>query len=178
MITEQGVVEEIVQEKAVVRIQKSSACAGCESRGSCMSTEDKPMPVELANELQANVGDRVELGMPSGSLMKLSLLVYFFPVIGFVAGAFITAAWAESLHMDSTTASLLGGFVAMAIVFFVLIWLTRGAQDRGEYRPRMMRILAKAEPPQDAAQAPALHVTETGLKNERPTSNIERPTSN
>jgi sigma-E factor negative regulatory protein RseC len=148
MITEQGVVEEIVQQKAVVRIQKSSACAGCESRGSCMTMEDKIVMVEVANELGANVGDIVELGMGSGSLMKLSLLVYFFPVIGFVAGAFIAEAWAESLHMDSTTASLLGGIIAMAITFFVLKWLNRGAQDKGEYRPRMTRILAKAGPPQ------------------------------
>ncbi|MBW2615730.1 MAG: SoxR reducing system RseC family protein, partial [Deltaproteobacteria bacterium] len=135
MITEQGVVEEIVQQKAVVRIQKGASCAGCESRGSCMVMADKAVLVEVANELGANVGDIVEVGMPSGSLMKLSLLVYFFPVLGFVAGAFIAAAWAESLHMDSTTASLLGGFVAMAITFFVLIWLSRGALDRGEYRP-------------------------------------------
>ncbi|MBW1703886.1 MAG: SoxR reducing system RseC family protein [Deltaproteobacteria bacterium] len=148
MITEQGVVEEIVQQKAVVRIQKGSACAGCESRGSCMAMEDKTMRAEVDNELQANVGDIVELGMPSGSLIKLSLLVYFFPVIAFVAGAFITAAWAESLHIDSTTASLIGGFVAMAITFFVLKWLNRGAQDSGEYSPRMTRILAKAEHPQ------------------------------
>ena len=148
MITEQGVVEEVVQQKAVVRIQKGSSCASCESRGSCMVMADKTVMIEVDNELQADVGDRVELGMPSGSLMKLSLLVYFFPVIGFVAGAFIAAAWAESLHMDSTTASLLGGFIAMAITFFVLKWLSRGAQDRGEYRPRMTRILAKAEPPQ------------------------------
>ena len=148
MITEQGVIEEIVQQKAVVRIQKSSACAGCDSRGSCMAMEDKTMLIELANELQANVGDRVELGMRSGSLIKLSLLIYFFPVIGFVAGAFIAAAWAESLHIDSTTASLLGGIIVMAITFFVLKWLNRGAQDKGEYRPRMTRILAKADPPQ------------------------------
>ncbi|HBF42285.1 MAG TPA: hypothetical protein DDW42_01405, partial [Desulfobacteraceae bacterium] len=110
--------------------------------------EDKTMLIELANELQANVGDRVELGMRSGSLIKLSLLIYFFPVIGFVAGAFIAAAWAESLHIDSTTASLLGGIIVMAITFFVLKWLNRGAQDKGEYRPRMTRILAKADPPQ------------------------------
>jgi len=148
MITEQGVIEEIVQQKAVVRIQKSSACAGCDSHGSCMAMEDKTMLIELANELQANVGDRVELGMRSGSLIKLSLLIYFFPVIGFVAGAFIAAAWAESLHIDSTTASLLGGIIVMAITFFVLKWLNRGAQDKGEYRPRMTRILAKADPPQ------------------------------
>ena len=148
MITEQGVVEEIDHQKAVVRIQKGSACAGCESRGSCMVMADKTVLVEVTNELEADIGDIVELGMGSGSLMKLSLLVYFFPVIGFVAGAFIAAAWAESFHMDSTTASLLGGFVAMALTFFILIWFNRGAQKRGEYRPRMMRILAKAEPSQ------------------------------
>ena len=149
MITEQGVVEEIASQKAVIRIQKGSACAGCESRGSCMVMADKTVLVEVVNKLEADVGDIVELGMPSGSLMKLSLLVYFFPVIGFVAGAFIAAAWAESLHMDSTTASLLGGFIAMAIVFSVLIWLNRGARDEEKYRPRMLRILAKAEPPQE-----------------------------
>jgi len=87
----------------------------------------------------------VQLSVPVGSLMKLSLLVYFFPIVALIAGAITAGAWAESFHMDSTLASILGGGIAMGVTFCVLKWLDKRSATRDEYQPRMTRILSHGE---------------------------------
>ena len=87
MATEKGIIEKISHSDAVVRIQKSSACAHCESRGACQVSEGKAMLIEVANDLQAKVNDHVEISVPEGSLLKLSFLVYFVPILALIAGA-------------------------------------------------------------------------------------------
>ncbi|MCP4667513.1 MAG: SoxR reducing system RseC family protein [Deltaproteobacteria bacterium] len=99
------------------------------------------MRVEVKNDLKAGVGDCVQLSVPAGSLMKLSLLVYFFPVVALIVGAITAGAWAKSFHMDATLASILGGGIAMGGTFCVLKWLDKRSADRDAYQPRMTRIL-------------------------------------
>ena len=79
MVTEQGIIEEVSGQKALVRIKKSSACATCESRGNCEVVSGKSMVVEVANDLGGGKGDRVELSVPSGAFLKLSYLFTYSP---------------------------------------------------------------------------------------------------
>ena len=147
MEIEEGIIEKASKRKALVRIQPSSACANCDSRGTCDISSDKKMMIEVANNLQAEIGDRVEISMPEGSLLKLSFLVYFLPVVALVAGAIMGSMLAPFLDMEPTPASVIGGGGAMAGVFFVLRWLERGSNARDKYYPRMTRILFSATSP-------------------------------
>ncbi len=145
MVTEEGIIEKISHSNAVVRIQRSSACSHCESRDSCQVIEGKIMLIEVANDLQAKVNDHVEISMPTGSLFKLSLLVYFIPILALVVGACAGAEWAQSFNMQPTMASIICGAFAMGIAFCVLKWLDLHAQAMGKYQPRMTRILLSAD---------------------------------
>ena len=146
MITEEGIVEEVRNYKADVRLVRSSACSGCEHHGSCEVFSGEPKVIEVSNDLQAEIGDRVEISMPEQSLVRISLLVYFFPVVALIVGACAGQAWAESLNMPSTPASIVGGVLAMAITFWALRWFERSGRVKDEYHPRMTRILFN-EPP-------------------------------
>jgi sigma-E factor negative regulatory protein RseC len=141
MPTEEGIVKEIKRKKAMVLVTKTSACDHCGSRGSCHIMSDREMFVEVANDLNAKVGDLVRLQVPSGSLLKLSLLVYFLPVVLLIIGAYVGGAWAESLDLQPTLASIIGAGLAMGVAFYVLRWFDRGEQAKGDYQPRMTRIL-------------------------------------
>ena len=152
MITEEGVVEKISHSKAVVRVQRSSACARCGSRSACQVTEGRAMLIEVTNDLQARVHDHVEISVPGGSLLKLSLLVYFLPVLALIAGAGAGAAWAQSFNAQPTLASIVCGGLAMGIAFCVLKWVDRRTQAKRDFQPRITRILfsAKGPPPVDS----------------------------
>lgn len=142
MITERGIIEKVVRQKARVRIQKGSACANCAQRSACHIDSDRPMIVEVDNELDAKDGDWVELSMPSRSLMKISFVVYFVPVLALVFSALIGAEWAESLQISPTAAAMVSGGVALAVCFTLLRRFDRSVRANPEYRPRMTKIVA------------------------------------
>jgi sigma-E factor negative regulatory protein RseC len=144
MVTEKGIVAELSHDKAQVRIRKSSACASCEARDACHIHNAKDMVVDVNNDLHAKVGDLVEISVPTRSFLRLSLLVYFLPVLALILGAYAGGTWAASLRIPSSMASVLGGFLAMALSFAILRRIDRAAQCRADFSPRMTRILVNA----------------------------------
>lgn len=140
MLRERGVVEKSSPKKATVRIEQSSACATCESRGACQVQNDKTFFVEVVNDLGAKVGDVVEISMPSGSVIKASLAVYALPVLGLILGAVSGGALAGPLHAQPTPASLIGGGAGLTFSIVVLKWFDRSVRSRPDYSPRMTKV--------------------------------------
>ena len=131
MVNEEGIVERVAAESAWVRIEKSGACASCSSRGACHALSEREMLVEVGNRLGAGPGDRVELSVPSGSLLKLSVLVYFVPVLALVVGAALAGAWAESAGMAQTLPAVVGGGVGLGMTLLILLRVGRTARSIG-----------------------------------------------
>ncbi|MBW2615370.1 MAG: SoxR reducing system RseC family protein [Deltaproteobacteria bacterium] len=155
MVNEQGIIEEVSGQKALVRIKKSSACGTCESRGDCEVASGKSMVVEVVNDLGGGEGDHVELSVPSGAFLKLSLLVYILPVVALIAGAFAGGVCAPFLHITPTLASVIGGFLVMGITFYALKRFDRSLRARSEFRPRMTRVLLRSDPHQSDSVKPS-----------------------
>lgn len=141
MITEQGIIEGVSGRKAMVRIERTSACATCQSRESCGEVSGRDMIIEVANELGAVEGDRIEISIPSGSFLMVSFLVYLFPVAALIAGAIAGGAIARMLHINLTLAAIAGGCLAMGGTFYALKRLDRSTRARKQFRPRMTRVL-------------------------------------
>ena len=144
MVTEQGIVQKTFNKKAMVSVQPSSACATCDSRDACDVLSDRDILIEVANDIDAKIDDLVEISVSTHSLLKLSLLIYLLPVAALIVGACAGGTWARFFHMQSGLASILGGVFAMCITFLVLKRLNRAAESKGEYSPRMTRILVSA----------------------------------
>ena len=143
MIKEQGVIEKIMNQKAVVRVNQTSACESCKSRGSC-DISGRNMIVEINNDIHAKVGDYVELSVPEGTVIKLSLIVYLFPVIALMIGAFLGASIGASIHINNSLTAVIGGGLGMIIVFLVLKMYEKTERFKGRYRTRMTRILTRS----------------------------------
>ncbi|MFC1534829.1 SoxR reducing system RseC family protein [Thermodesulfobacteriota bacterium] len=144
MIKEQGMIEKVIDQKAVVRVQKTSACAQCKTRGSCSIT-NRDILIEVSNDLQAGVGDHVEISVPEGTMLKLAAIVYILPIIALISGAFLGGFLAKPLQTDPTWASILGGGLVMGIAFYGLKRFEK-VKRSGEngYYPRMTRIKVSA----------------------------------
>jgi sigma-E factor negative regulatory protein RseC len=147
MLKEKGTVQKTSAQIAVVRIERTSACASCGSRDSCHIDRNREFLVEVNNALSAETGDIVEISMPSRSVIRASLAVYFLPVLGLLVGALSGGAFAASLQADPTTTSLAGGGAGLAISIIVLKCLDRSARSRPDYSPRMTRIVRRLQPP-------------------------------
>lgn len=142
MEIEEGIIEKISRRKAWVRIQRRAACSTCSSHDTCDIVSNKgKVTIEVVNHLKAKIGDHVEISMPEGSLLKLSFLVYFLPVVALILGAVLGEKWAEYAQTDSALFSIGGGAVAMSMVFCLLKWFERGSKTKDKYYPRMTRII-------------------------------------
>ena len=147
MITEQGIIGKISGRKATVQIQKSSACSSCESRDSCDVHGGKPMEIEVDNRLKAAEGDQVEVSVPSGTFLLVSLYVYFIPVAALIGGAYVGGTLlAPSLGLSETPCSIVLGFLAMGVTFILLRRFDKTPLANRKYRPRMTRIVTRFKP--------------------------------
>ena len=148
MVTEEGVIEKTRNQKALVRIKKRSACTRCDSRSSCGVDSGKRIVVEVANNVQAKVGDRVEVSVPVGSLLKLSLFVYILPVVALIIGAYLGEVCAQFLHLRPSVSSIAMGALGMGITFCLLKLYDRSSRADAKYSPHITRIIFSVESPQ------------------------------
>ncbi len=144
MVREKGVVESIVGKKAMVRIQKSSACSACEARDSCDAGSGKGMTIEVSNELMASEGDLVEISISSGSFLKLTLLIYLLPVAALVAGACLGNEWGAYAGCNPSVSAILAGGTATAATFLALQRFDRYQRKKRSLSPKMTRIFPAA----------------------------------
>jgi sigma-E factor negative regulatory protein RseC len=150
MITENGIIKEIRNDRALVKVQRGSACGRCRSRGACRTMNDKEMLVEVINDLHAQVGDEVEISLPTGSFLKISFLVYFVPVVALVAGAILGGELAPSYNWDANLASACAGGLAMMITFVAVNRFDRSLSAKAQYWPRITRLLPPSPQPCDS----------------------------
>jgi sigma-E factor negative regulatory protein RseC len=147
LLSEQGIIEKVTDQKATVRVRRSPACANCSSKISC-DISNRDMLVEVFNDLQAKVGDRVEISIPEGTVLKMSVFVYLFPIIALIIGAFLGGFIASSLQSKSSWPAILLGMIFFGLAFCVLKIFERKKMSGGDYNPKMTHIVANVSSPQ------------------------------
>jgi len=143
--TEQGTVVRGGFQTAWVRTERTRACEGCQAKSSCLAMGGgTEMEVEALNEAEARVGDRVLLEFGTGSLLKATFLLYVFPILLLLAGAFAGRAASPFLGWGETAGAATAGFLLFfAGLLLVRIQGNRMARRR-EYRPRIVRVTGRA----------------------------------
>jgi sigma-E factor negative regulatory protein RseC len=147
MATEEGIVTKISgkgSQTAWVRTSQSSACKSCSSRHSCNPEKGQEREVEAINLVGAEVGDRIQISIETGSLLKATFLLYIFPVICMLCGGLAGNRLSAQMGLDPSPAAAL----VAAISFLGAMALVRLGAGRmalkTEYRPKITRIIGKA----------------------------------
>ena len=137
-MTEQGKVIKIEKNEAVVRVQRKSACASC---GMCaMKPKDSHIDVRVENALDAKEGDLVQIKLESGSVAKISLLVYILPLALAVAGIFCRLPdWANLV--------LFAGLLAVG--FIIVFLLDKKIAKSKKLQPVLLAVLPDGETEQE-----------------------------
>jgi len=141
MISEQGIVEKVTKTSAHVKVVKTSACNHCNSKDSC-NVSERNMVIEVKNSLNAKKGDLVEVSVPEGTFMILSLMIYIFPVVALMAGAFLGNFLSTLLNTDPSLTAIITGALFLIASFIVLKMIDRRKNTRDKYLPRMTRIVS------------------------------------
>ena len=142
MATEQGIVIKTDSSAAWVKTIKSGACKGCSARGSCHSAgSSNEMEVKAINEAGAKVGDRIVLSLESSSLLKVTFLLYVFPILLLIIGAVIGQEIAPYLDLYPSGFSAIMGFSFFVAAVLIIKSKANKLAEKNEYRPKVIKII-------------------------------------
>lgn len=116
---------------AIIGLPKNAACERCRA---CSVGSGGSLCLEAANTIGAQAGDRVEVEISEGFVVRSLLMIYLGPVIALFAGYLLGA-------LASETAG-----IALALSFVVLYFVILRLADkmlaaRGKTSSRIVRIL-------------------------------------
>mmetsp|Transcript_1529 Transcript_1529/g.1049 ORF Transcript_1529/g.1049 Transcript_1529/m.1049 type:complete len:147 (+) Transcript_1529:930-1370(+) len=141
MSTEEGIVVRLKGATALVKTTRSSACESCTQKDSCVTDKNtKEMEVEVENFAGAQVGDSVVISIKTSFLLKLSFLLYVFPILCMIIGAVIGQRYAYAMELDVSIHSILAGFVFFIVSFFLIRAKGNSMAEKKEYIPKIIRI--------------------------------------
>lgn len=138
MVTENGIVIKTDAKTAWVKTIRSSACEGCASKDSCQG--GKEAQVEALNTMGAKAGDAVVVGFETGSFVKISMLIYLFPVFAMAAGAVAGSHIAPIYGFDPTNASALLAFSFLGLSFLIIRMTSSLLAGDDRYQARIVKI--------------------------------------
>jgi len=145
MATEKGIVTSATASKVWVTTKRASSCEACEASKGCSEKENiKEMTVQVDNTLNAVTGDHVVLGFNTAPLLKITFLLYIFPILMLMAGAAAGEALAPLLELDSSLASILSGLLCFAGAFFIIRRINTNLSGKKEFSPHLIRRLGRS----------------------------------
>ena len=141
MVTEKGIVTKVDSTNVWIKTTKTGACESCSAKSSCHTLGGgKEMEVEVKNTAGAKVGDNVVIGFESGPLLKLSFMIYIFPIFSMILGAAIGQKIAPDYNFDPSTLSVIFAFLFFFFAFLAIKIMGKKLADKREYQPRIIRI--------------------------------------
>ena len=143
MAIEEGVVTGIEESFALVKVVRKAACAHCPSAGSCHIESNRAMLVRAQNVAGAQIGQRVKLSIPPGSVLAASFLLYLVPLFGLVFGAVFGKLVVAPLFVNLSSELLAAGIglLTMAGVFFGIRFYDRHRRQKEKYVPKIIQII-------------------------------------
>ncbi len=110
--------------------------------GSCHACEGGQSQAELELKLPdiaCSVGDLAEVEMPTGNVIKASLLVYTFPMLAFLGGL----ALGTLLFPDQTLITALLGIVCLLLVVYLVHLGEKKRSASAAWQPQLTRIIPR-----------------------------------
>jgi sigma-E factor negative regulatory protein RseC len=146
MATEKGIVTKIGSTTtAWVKTTKTDACKACAARSSCHSMGgSNEMEVEAINHAGAQVGQKVVLSFDTSPLLKATFLLYVFPIIAMIVGAFVGQKLALNFNVDASFLSAIFGFLFFGITMLFVRSKGNRLGQRDEYRPKIIRVIGQS----------------------------------
>lgn len=135
-----GFVRKTFKDRVELEVRRVSGCGGC--KGCASSCEVKTHIISLRNDLNAKVGDLVELEGEPRNILKYAFIAYMIPFIFLIAGIFAGSSYFKAQgNPNFEILSFLVGIVSLAVSYLVVRVLDKRIAEKDEGAIRMTRIL-------------------------------------
>jgi len=148
MSAETGLVERVENGWAYVSTRRKGACGGCSHQGHCQIIPGMDLVrVKARNAAHARVGDRVELKLSARTRLKGLFVMYMFPVIGLLVGAFSADSLSGLIGLNRDFGLFAFTFLGLALALLLARWVSHRMEMRQELTPVISRIVQSARLP-------------------------------
>jgi sigma-E factor negative regulatory protein RseC len=142
MATEKGIVTKTGLGTAWIKTLQSEACAGCSSCGTC-GAQRPDAEVEVINAVGAKVGDRILIDFKTSAFLKVTFMLYIFPIICLTLGAMLGLQVAADYGYDESVSSAVLGFIGFFISVAIIRVAGRKMATKENYRPQITKVLPR-----------------------------------
>ena len=139
MIVETGRVASITDGKAMIEIEKGSACAKCHAGCAC-DPGKSVMMIEANDPIGVHENQFVQLSIPNDSALRASFVVYVIPLCALIVGTLVGERLGMTFGIKNVF-EILGGFCFLGLsLIFVRYYNSIFGQDRRN-QPLITKVL-------------------------------------
>lgn len=135
---EQGIVSKVYKNLAWITLNRGEQCAGCTA---CKSLGDNKVEITALNTLSAKPGDKVEVEVAPGQVIKHSAIVFLIPVFGLIFGYFLGHSYLTRIGFSTEAAGIVGSLGLMVLCFFGIVGYDRMIGNSQEGHAKIIRIV-------------------------------------
>jgi len=142
MLRETGIVSRILGDQAIVHTQSRLACSSCQQIDTCGNGiiekyfSGKVFSTQLFNDINAKVGDQVEIQVSKSSVTKASVIVYLLPLAGLISFALIA-----SFFFQDEKVVIFFALSGLILSLFVTKFYNSKMSNNELYVPKMVSVV-------------------------------------
>ena len=117
MIVETGRVTKVADGKAIVEIERSSACAKCHA-GCVCDVGTSTMLVEANDPIGVHIDQCVQMSIQNASVLRASFVVYVIPLLALIGGVLLGGYLDKTFGFQNVLGILIGfGCLGLSLIF-------------------------------------------------------------
>ena len=117
MVVETGRVTKVADGKAIVEVERSSACAKCHA-GCVCNVETSTMLVEANDPIGVHIDQCVQMSMQNASVLRAAFVVYVIPLLALIAGVLLGEYFGRAFGIRNILQILIGfGCLGLSLIF-------------------------------------------------------------
>ena len=139
MNIECGIIIEIKDNRALVETDPLSFCSSCASIDNCKAKiKGKQRKVWMNNDIQAEIGNKIQFESNPKANIVLSLVYYLMPVILLLTGALFSANFSDIYGIETDIAVFIGGIIGLVLAFLIIFIFSRLFANKACFFPRIV----------------------------------------
>lgn len=136
MKTEQGLVIEVNNDVAKIRVGRHSDCKNC---GACPGSDS--IIISANNKIGAKPGQRVSFEVKEANFLGATFIVFILPLISLFIGVMLGKFIGENLGLSIPMFQVIGGIIALALAIIIIRKADKNARLNKKTLPVIVRIL-------------------------------------
>jgi sigma-E factor negative regulatory protein RseC len=136
MKTEQGLVIEVDNDIAKIRVGRHSDCKNC---GACPG--DNSIIISANNVVGAKPGQRVAFEMKDVNVLRAAFVVFIFPLIAAFIGVLLGMFIGDYLQQDGFYYEIFGGIITFALSLIFVKAFDKAEKASAKSQPVIVEIL-------------------------------------